>query len=259
VLVKSHMPATASAQSDHRPRVAAERRARMRRKLVESALLVFAEKGVDAPVIEDVIAAAGVSRGTFYNYFRTNAELLVAVNEELNDEISTLIKARVRPDQDPTARQSTGLRLHIGVARRFPLFAKFVARAGVNVRPGSLRHEYMSPSIKAAIKAGDFADMPLAVALDFIAGSILTAVVRISEGELDENYLTALVAVTLRGLGVSERKTAALMAIPLNPLALGPETLCQRSHARFQVQKRFSARAGGERIRRPNNNRNPSS
>ena len=108
-------------------------------------------------------------------------------------------------------------------------------------------------------QTGDFADMPLAVALDFIAGSILTAVVRISEGELDENYLTALVAVTLRGLGVSERKTAALMAIPLNPLALGPETLCQRSHARFQVQKRFSARAGGERIRRPNNNRNPSS
>jgi hypothetical protein len=117
----------------------------------------------------------------------------------------------------------------------------------------------MSPSIKAAIKAGDFADIPLAVALDFIAGSILTAVVRISEGELDENYLTALIAVTLRGLGVSEKKAAALMAIPLDPLALGPETLCQRSHARFQAQKRFSARAGGERIRRPNNNRNPRS
>ena len=64
--------------TDHRPRVAAERRARMRRKLVESALLVFAEKGVDASVIEDVIAAAGVSRGTFYNYFCTNGELLAA-------------------------------------------------------------------------------------------------------------------------------------------------------------------------------------
>ena len=47
---------------DHRPRVAAERRARMRRKLVESALLVFAEKGVDASVIEDVIAAATLGR-----------------------------------------------------------------------------------------------------------------------------------------------------------------------------------------------------
>jgi hypothetical protein len=39
----------------------------------------------------------------------------------------------------------------------------------------------------------------------------------------------------------SIRKAAALMAIPLNPLALGPETLCQRSHARFQAQKRSSS------------------
>ena len=73
--------------NDHRPRVAAERRARMRRKLVESALFVFAEKGVDASVIEDVIAAAGVSRGTFYNYFRTNAELLAAAINELGNEV----------------------------------------------------------------------------------------------------------------------------------------------------------------------------
>ena len=232
------MPAGASAPSDHRPRVAAEKRARMRRKLVESALLVFAEKGVDASVIEDVIAAAGVSRGTFYNYFRTNAELLVAVNEELNDEISTLIKAQVRPDPDPTARQCMGFRLFVDVARRYPLFAKFVARAGVNVRPGSLRHEFMSPSIKAAIKAGDFADMPLVVALDFIAGNILTAVVSVSEGRLDDNYLAALIAATLRGVGVSEMKAASLMAVPLYPLALGPETLCQRSHSRFHAQKR---------------------
>ena len=49
--------------------MAAERRARMRRTLVEAALLVFAEKGVDASVIDDVITAAGVSRGTFYKLF----------------------------------------------------------------------------------------------------------------------------------------------------------------------------------------------
>ncbi len=52
-------------REDHRPRVAAEKRARMRRKLIENALLVFAEKGVDASVIDDVIRTANVSRGTF--------------------------------------------------------------------------------------------------------------------------------------------------------------------------------------------------
>ncbi len=94
--------------TDHRPRVAAERRARMRRKLVESALLVFAEKGVDASVIEDVIAAAGVSRGTFYNYFRTNAELLVAAIDELGNEVVDLVELRVKAMPSPAARLFTG-------------------------------------------------------------------------------------------------------------------------------------------------------
>lgn len=44
---------------DHRVRVAAERRARMKRRLIESALLVFAEKGFDAADIKDVAVLLG--------------------------------------------------------------------------------------------------------------------------------------------------------------------------------------------------------
>src|SRR5262245_1612919 len=102
---------------DHRIRVGAERRARMRRKLVESSLLVFAEKGVDASVIDDVITAAAVSRGTFYNHFRTNTELLIAINEELGNELARLIEARVQELPSPAARLVTGIRLYFDVAR----------------------------------------------------------------------------------------------------------------------------------------------
>jgi len=63
-------------------RAGAERRQRMRLRLIESALPVFAEKGLDAASIDDVIAAAGVSRGTFYNYFRTDVELAAAVSDD---------------------------------------------------------------------------------------------------------------------------------------------------------------------------------
>ena len=64
---------------DHRVRVGAERREKTRLKLLESALLVFTEKGLDNVVIDGFIAAAGVSRGTFYNHFRTTNELLLAL------------------------------------------------------------------------------------------------------------------------------------------------------------------------------------
>ena len=138
---------------DHRPRVAAERRARMRRKLVESALLVFADKGVDASVIEDVIAAAGVSRGTFYNYFRTNGELLAAAIDELGNEVVDLIESRVKATPSPAARLITGLRLYLEASRRFPLFAKFIARVGPqSLGPDNLVFKYIPIHIAEGIE-----------------------------------------------------------------------------------------------------------
>ena len=59
----------------------------MRTRLIESALLVFAHRVVEASVIDKVITAAKVSRGTFYNYFRTNEDLLTAVAEAVGNQM----------------------------------------------------------------------------------------------------------------------------------------------------------------------------
>ncbi len=225
--------------TDHRPRVAAERRARMRRKLVESALLVFAEKGVDASVIEDVIAAAGVSRGTFYNYFRTNADLLRAATEELGNEIVHLIETRVRDMPSPAARLVTGLRLYLDVARRFPLFARFVARVGPRAAgPQSLVYAYLPVHIAEGVKQGEFVDAPVLASLDVIVGAGLIAVARMSTGRADEDYLRAVLFSLMRSLGLARDRAEALIAEPLAPLNLDKDSLFVRSQARFQKQRR---------------------
>ena len=224
---------------DHRPRVAAERRARMRRKLVESALLVFAEKGVDASVIEDVIAAAGVSRGTFYNYFRTNGELLFAAVEELGNELVDMIETRVEGSPSPAERLFTGLRLYFDAARRFPLFARFIARVGPQaVGPDNLVYKYIPIHIAEGIKAGEFVDAPVGVALDMIVGAGLVAVARISARQADDAYLGAMLLALARSLGLDGARAGALISQPLAPLALEPDSLLMRSHARFAKQRR---------------------
>src|SRR5512137_1877770 len=83
--------APARKPADHRPRVGRERRARMRLRIIESALRVFAEKGPEAAVIDDFIKAAGVARGTFYNHFRTTEELLIATSNRLENELIAAI------------------------------------------------------------------------------------------------------------------------------------------------------------------------
>ena len=64
---------------DHRQRVAAERRERMRSRLLASAMKLIAEKGPAATSIDDVISAAEVSRGTFYKYFPSPDALVLSL------------------------------------------------------------------------------------------------------------------------------------------------------------------------------------
>ena len=229
---------------DHRPRVAAERRARMRRTLVEAALLVFAEKGVDASVIDDVITAAGVSRGTFYNYFRTNAELLIAANEELGNELVRNIEESVGSLPSPAARLATGIRLYFDMARRFPLLAQFLARVGPQAAaPGNLLYTYLPVHLAAGMKCGEFVAMPVPVALDIIVGSGILAVARISAGEADDEYLDACLLGLMRSLDYPSKRAKALIAHQLPSLVFGQDSLLVRSHERYMDQRRRKRRA----------------
>src|ERR1700761_9715971 len=115
---------------NHRTRVGALRREKTRNRLIESALAVFAEKGPDAPMIDDFIAAAGVARGTFYNYFRTTSELLVAVAGESSDEVLEVIDPLVLNEPDPARRVVVGSRLYMTMAVRYPLWGAFITRVG---------------------------------------------------------------------------------------------------------------------------------
>ncbi len=216
--------------TDHRSRVAQERRERMRQRLIESAMLVFAEKGVDASVIDDVIAAANVSRGSFYNYFRTNTELLGAVGEQLGNEMMQIIEPLVGGIADPAARIATGLRLYLWLAQEYPLLGRFVSRAGLSaLSPNSLVFEYLPPHLVAGVALGRFVDTGIEVALDLIAGTMLLALSRISRGEIVPDYDAQVVATVMMGLGVpvEEARRLARMSPPAVTIADG--TLLARS------------------------------
>jgi AcrR family transcriptional regulator len=58
-----------------------------RSRLLESALTVFARKGFHETRIDDVCAAAGISRATFYRYFDGKEALFDALVDVMSDEV----------------------------------------------------------------------------------------------------------------------------------------------------------------------------
>lgn len=216
--------------SDHRTRVGAERRQRMRLRLIESALQVYAEKGLDRASIDDVIAAAGVSRGTFYNYFRTDAELAEAVSEALTTELIAQIEARVGGLANPAERIARGLRLYLGAAARFPLFAIFTSQAGLRAAsPNELLREYLPRHIVAGVEAGRLEASDASLAVDMIVGAALSAVHALSTTRVSQSYAEDAVAHILRGLGVPHATARRLAHAPVEEIDPPSDSLLARA------------------------------
>lgn len=80
------------------------RRARTRERLLDAAESVIADKGFQAANIEDFVAAAGVSRGTFYNYFPTTTALMHAMNIRVAGDIDRQLDRVDESVEDPVIR-----------------------------------------------------------------------------------------------------------------------------------------------------------
>ena len=231
-------------KGEHRTRVGAERRARMRRKLIEAALIVFAEKGVDASIIDDVIAAAGVSRGTFYNYFRSNTELLIATSEELANEIADRIEASLDGAAPSVVSLATGLRLFLDVVGRFPLLGRFVTRVGFQAEsPTALIFLYPAKHVAEAVRRGELVGVDAAMALDVVTGCTLVVVARLAAGAVAPGYVTNMLALMMRALSLPAERATEIVTRPITPLRLGPETLLVRSHAHLAEMQNAQRRA----------------
>jgi len=68
--------------SQHDPQVAVQAR---RGQILKAAAAVFSEKGYHRATSKDIAAAAGISEGTIYNYFRSKSDLLVAIIARLSE------------------------------------------------------------------------------------------------------------------------------------------------------------------------------
>ena len=79
----------------------AERSETTRSALVGAARRLFAERGYANVGTEEIVRAAGVTRGALYHHFDGKRELMRAVYEQLEEELSQQFAASVTPGAEP--------------------------------------------------------------------------------------------------------------------------------------------------------------
>ncbi len=193
----------------------------MRKRLVDSAFLVFARHGLDSSVVGRIIAQAGVSRGTFYHYFRTDQDLYQAVASQVSDEIIHLVDPLVLLQEDPAVRVSTGIRLAIDIAARHPLLAQFLDRGGpAALRSGPGVRQSVSRDLHAGMALGMFSLPNLEMGLDLVLGPVQMTFHRVLEGAVSEAYAISLAQAILSSLGVERAVAERVSQITLTPIVL---------------------------------------
>lgn len=200
------------ASANHRTAVGKRRRARTEARILEAAVYVFAEKGPDAPVIEDFIKAAGIARGTFYNYFKSTPELLQATSSWLCDAVAETIEVEVRRIKDPVVRHCTGMRLWAHKAKTDPAWSAFVTRVWFK---GGFAGYAPLRDIRLGMKKGGFHCLTAELGFDISMGTMRQAMQRQITAPHQKPFGDSVVRVIMQGLGVEPAKIDEMLSRPL--------------------------------------------
>ncbi|NEA43984.1 TetR family transcriptional regulator [Streptomyces sp. SID11385] len=85
-------PAPAGTENGSGGRAAAQR-LKMRRELASAAMELFATKGYEATTVDEIAAAAGVARRTFFRHFRSKEEAIFPEHDDTLVRVEDVLKA----------------------------------------------------------------------------------------------------------------------------------------------------------------------
>ena len=100
----------------HTRRSQADRSAATRAALVDAATRLFAERGYAGTAREEIVRAAGVTRGALYHHYADKADLFRAVYEALEEQVMGRIAQAAVGSDDPVEQLRRGCRAYLDEA-----------------------------------------------------------------------------------------------------------------------------------------------
>ncbi|MDJ0340852.1 TetR family transcriptional regulator [Streptomyces sp. H10-C2] len=98
--VKSATKTTADGSATANGRRAAAQRHRVRQDLAASAMHLFASRGYEATTVDDIAAAAGVARRTFFRHFRSKEEAIFPDHDDTLVRVQAVLDS-AEPQEHP--------------------------------------------------------------------------------------------------------------------------------------------------------------
>ena len=192
------------------------KRERTRNKILEAAFgLIGNEKGLTVR-IEEICAAARISRGTFYNYFTSLEQLFEVLAIELSHDLNRALVATWDESLSHAEGSNAAIQHYLNYARRDPAWAWAMVHLNAFGPPfGSEAWDACYRSIAKGIEAGEF-DVPSAtVGRDLMTGTVMATVRTMLRSAGNRSQPRVVAYHLLRALGVADARAKAIAERPL--------------------------------------------
>lgn len=195
------------------------KRERTRKKILDAAFdLLGNEKGLTVR-IEEICAAAEISRGTFYNYFTSLEQLFQILAIELSHDLNRALVSAFDETQSHAQGANAAVQHYLNYAARDPAWAwAMVHLSAFGPTFGGEAWEACYRAIEKGIEAAEF-DVPNAtVGRDMMTGTVLATVRTMLRGGSADSRVVA--HHLLRAFGVPDARAKQIADQPLPDLVV---------------------------------------
>lgn len=192
------------------------KRERTRKKILEVTFgLIGNEKGLTVR-IEEICAAAQISRGTFYNYFTSLEQLFEVLAIELSHGLNSALASTLDETQSHAEGSNAAIQHYLNYARRDPAWGwAMVHLSAYGPKFGAESYEACYRAIENGIEAGEF-DVPNAtVGRDLMTGTVMATVRTMLRVGTDSSQPRIIAYHLLRALGVADARAKEIADSPL--------------------------------------------
>ena len=226
-------PAATLEAADAREPRGARRKRETRARLLEAALKLMAEKGMEGVAINEITEAADVGFGSFYNHFESKEAIYATLVESVFEEFADWLDRLTTGLTDPAEVITVSVRYTLMRAHREPLWGQFLVREGLSSRMLARGlGQRLLRDVQSGIVAKRFAVADPFVAFLSVGGTVLAAVTAqlglvapeapnadaLNAFDFSSEHLAERVAATLLqslGLKRAEAEKIATRALPI--------------------------------------------
>lgn len=189
---------------------------RTRAALVAAGRRLFSEQPVDAVTVDDIVQAADVGKGSFYNHFADREALVRAISAEIRRTVEGAVGRANAEVADPARRLARAVCAYLRYALDEPEPAGVLVRIHSGFTSlGAPLNRGLVDDLSAGLASGRFALSTLESGALYVLGVAQIALVRVTQEptmSLAVGLAQQMGALMLRGLGLASAEAELIAA-----------------------------------------------